>query len=293
MSRFASILLPLDGSPEAAKAAGCALWLAQALGATLHVLHATAHPLSAGDALAHLRVPQVQDARVVMHQLAGGAEAAVLEEIAAQRIDLVVMSARGESASANVEPSRRLGSIAQAVIERSPVPVVLLPLHYRESLPWTSMLAAASGEASADQALEAAAQLAAALRLKVTVVYSEGGPCGAGAAPLGAYADAPHHEYPQRLEQLVERGLAGCAAEEAQCVHGVLLCRGEPASVLLEQVASHGSSVLALGWHGALGAGRALVLKRLLEQAECALLVVRGTEHSRARLKVGSDIDGD
>lgn len=290
MSRFNSILLPLDGSPEAAKAAGCALWLAEALGSTLHVLHATAHPLSVGDALARLRVPHVQDARVVVHQVPGGAEAAVLEEIAAHRIDLVVMSARGESASANVAPSRRLGTIAQAVIERSPVPVVVLPLHYRQSLPWTSMLAAASGEVSADQALEAAVHLAAALRLKVTVVHSGDGPGGAGAAPLGAYVDAPHHEYPQRLDQMVERGLAGCAAEEAQCVHEVLLCRGEPASVLLEQVAGHASSVLALGWHGALGAGRALVLKRLLEEAECALLVVRGAEHSRARLKVGSDI---
>lgn len=290
MSRFNSILLPLDGSPEAAKAAGCALWLAEALGSTLHVLHATAHPLSVRDALARLRVPHVQDARVVVHQVPGGAEAAVLEEIAAHRIDLVVMSARGESASANVAPSRRLGTIAQAVIERSPVPVVVLPLHYRQSLPWTSMLAAASGEVSADQALEAAVHLAAALRLKVTVVHSGDGPGGAGAAPLGAYVDAPHHEYPQRLDQMVERGLAGCAAEEAQCVHEVLLCRGEPASVLLEQVAGHASSVLALGWHGALGAGRALVLKRLLEEAECALLVVRGAEHSRARLKVGSDI---
>ena len=290
MSRFNSILLPLDGSPEAAKAAGCALWLAEALGATLHVLHATAHRLSAGDALARLRVPHVRGARVVVHQTPGGAEAVVLEEIAAHRIDLVIMSARGESASANVAPVRRLGSIAQAVIERSPVPVVLLPLHYRQSLPWTSMLAAASGEASADHALEAAAQLAAALRLKVTVVHSGDGPPGGDAAPLGAYADAPHHEYPQRLKRLVERGLAGCAAEEAQCVHEVLLCRGEPASVLLEQVAGHASSVLALGWHGALGAGRALVLKRLLEEAECALLLVRGAEHSRARLKVGSDI---
>ena len=293
MSRFNAILLPLDGSPEAAKAAGCALWLAQALGATLHVLHATAHPLSAQDALARLRVPQVQDARVVFHQLSGAPEAAVLEEIAAHRIDLVVMSACGESAIADVAPSRRLGTVAQAVIERSPVPVVLLPLHYRQTLPWTSMLAAASGEAAADQALKAAAHLAAALQIKVIVVHSGDDPAEPGRAALGAYFDAPHHEVPQRLEQLVERGLAGCGAEEARCVQQVLLCRGDPASVLLEQAVRHDSSALALGCHGALGAGRALVLKRLIEEAECTLLLVRGTEHARARLKVGREIDAD
>jgi nucleotide-binding universal stress UspA family protein len=290
MSRFASILLPLDGSPEAAKGAGCALWLAERLGATLHVLHATAQPLPAREALARLRVPDARRTQVVVHQLPENAEAAVLEAIAVHRVDLVVMSARGESASAGLELSQRLGTVAQAVLERSPVPVLLLPARYREALPWTSMLAAASGERSADQALEAAVRLAAALGLKVTVMHSEDGP-PAGTVPLGAYADAPHHEYPQRLEEMVERGLAGCTPEEGQCVDHVLLARGDPAAVLLEEVARRTASVLALGWHGALAAGRAPVLKRLLAEAECALLLVRAAERSPARLKVGAEID--
>lgn len=291
MTRFASILLPLDGSPESAKGAGCALWLAETLGATLHVLHATAQPLPGREALARLRIPKAQGAQVVVHQLSGDAEAAVLEEIAEQDIDIVVMSARGESVSAGLELPQRLGHVAQAVIQRSPVPVLLLPARYREALPWTSMVAAASGEMAADQALQAAVHLAAELHLKVTVVHSEDGPPGAGAAPLGAYADALHHEYPQRLEEMVQRGLAGCTPEECRCVDHVLLARGEPATVLLEQVARRGASVLALGWHGELGAGRAPALKRLLEEAECPLLLVRGAERSAARLKVGKEID--
>lgn len=292
MSRFASILLPLDGSSEAAKGADCALWLANAVGATLHVLNATAHPLSAGDALARLRAAGAQGAAcVVVHQPIGSAEAAVLEEIAAHRIDLVVMTARGESAQAGHALSHRLGSVARAVIERSPAPVIVLPAHYRESLPWTSMLAASSGEAAADQALEAAAQLAAALRLKVTVVHAEYRAQPAGARQLGGYADAPHHEVRHRLEELVRPALTCCTPDEAGCVGDVLLRRGEPASILLAEAARHRSSVLALGWHGSLGPGRALVLKQLLDHAECALLLVRGGEHSRARLKVDGEIE--
>jgi nucleotide-binding universal stress UspA family protein len=293
MNRPLSILLPLDGSPAAAKGAGCALWLAEALGATLHVVHATAHPLPATGELSRLRVPGAQGAHVVVHQLPGPAEAAVLEEIAAHRIDLVVMSAGGESASAGVPCAYRLGAVAQAVLERSPVPVVLLPAQYRESLPWTSMLAAASGEAAADQALNTAVRLASALRLKVTVVHSEDGPAVAG--PLGAsYADAPHHEYPKRLEQLVERGLTNCSSDEAHCIDEVVLSRGDAAPALLQQVRRLRSSVLALGWHGKFSAGRALVFKCLLEQSECALLVVRRLpERSHAQLKVGSNIDED
>jgi hypothetical protein len=33
-------------------------------------------------------------------------------------------------------------------------------------------------------------------------------------------------------------------------------------------------------------------LKRLLEEAECALLLVRATEQSGARLKIGAEIEG-
>lgn len=293
MTRFASVLLPLDGSPEAARAAGCALWLAHRLGATLHVVHATPQPLSALAELARLRIPEAQGAGVVVHQIHGDADAAVLQEIEAHRIDLVVMSARGETASTQAATAPVLGSVARAVLQRSPVPVVLLPQRYRESLPWTSMLAAASGEAAADRALAIAARLAAALRLNVTVVHTEDGSAGASPPPLGAsYADAPHHEFPRRLEQLVERGLAHCTAEEAHCIDEVVLGRGDPARVLLEQAAHLGSSVLALGWHGALDARRAPVFRRLLEEAECALLVARERpERSRVQLKVGSELD--
>jgi nucleotide-binding universal stress UspA family protein len=291
MNRFASLLLPLDGSPEAAKAAGCALWLAQALGATLHVLHAAAQPLPEREALALLHAPHAQRPQVVLHQLSANADAAVLEAIAAYHVDLVIMSTRGESISAGLKLSQRLGTVAQAVMERSPVPVLLLPARYREALPWTSMLAAASGEMAADQALEAATQLAGALQIKVTVMYAEDGPDAARAMPLGSYADAAHHEYPRRIEGMIERGLAGCTPAECYCIGQALLRHGDPATVLLEQAARQATSVLALGWHGALGAGRALVLKRLLEQAECALLLVRKAEQSSARLKVGEKID--
>jgi len=48
--------------------------------------------------------------------------------------------------------------------------------------------------------------------------------------------------------------------------------------------------MLALGWHGALGTTRAPVLKRLLERAECPLLVVHEVTGSQVRLKVGDAI---
>jgi nucleotide-binding universal stress UspA family protein len=252
MKKPASLLLPLDGSAEAEKARGCAAWLAGRLGGRLHVLeHAP-----------------------------GDAARAILAAVEAHHVDLLVMSARGESANAG--RGKRTGSVAQAVIEAGPVPVVLLPARYREMLPWESMLVAASGEPAADQALEAAVQLAAALELKVRVAH-----CTDGAPPLGAYADAPHHEYAGQLAEMVNRSLATCSAEQCRRVQGIALCRGDPAVELPKQLDEHPASVLALGWHGDLGPGRAQVLKRLLEVVQCPLLLVREAPRPRARLKVG------
>jgi nucleotide-binding universal stress UspA family protein len=290
MRAVSSILLPLDGSPEAAKGIGCALWLAQALGATLHVLHAASQPVGADEALARLRMPDRQP-QVVLHQLREGAQAAVLHAIALHAVDLVVMSAGGASASAGRKPPLSLGSVARAVLERSPVPVLLLPLRYREALPWTSILAAASGEMAADEALAAALELAFMLHVGVTILHAENGLGAARRKPLCAYADAPYHEYRNRFQGMIERVAAGCTPDAHRCIEQAMLRRGDATEVLLEQLARRSGSILAVGWHGALDAGRALVLKRLLERAECALLVVRGSERSRARLKVGQEFD--
>lgn len=262
MKKPASLLLPLDGSAEAEKARGCATWLAGRLGAHLHVLeHAP-----------------------------GDAAQAILAAIAAHAVDLLVISARGESANAG--RGKRAGSVAQAVIEAGPVPVVLLPARYRQVLPWESMLVAASGEPAADQALEAAVHLAAALGLKVRVAHcadggAERGPKG---PPLGGYADAPHHEYAGQLAEMVNRSLATCAAEECRCVEEVALCRGDPAVELPRLLERRPASVLALGWHGDFGPGRAPVLKRLLDALVCPVLLVKEAPKAKARLKVGEEI---
>lgn len=176
---------------------------------------------------------------------------------------------------------------AGQVVENCPVPALVLPTHYHEALPWRSMFVAASGERAADQALEAAVVLANELRMNVTVAHCED---GRGAAALGAYADAPQYEYPGRMDEML-RGLLRHTPAERRCIHRVLLRRGDPARELLDELEVHPTSVLALGWHGLFAASHAPVLRQLLHEAPCALLIVRRPERPGVRLKVGQELD--
>ena len=155
MSLFPTILLPLDGSQTGARSVALAAWLATRLGARLHVLSATPRERPAQEELARLRVPETVWPLVTLHQTPALAEPAILGAIARHDIGLVLMTARGDTAETTAEaPDERIiGHVARAVIESSPVPVLLVPPTYRETLPWERVLVPVSGEVEADEVL--------------------------------------------------------------------------------------------------------------------------------------------
>ncbi len=144
---FRSILVPLDGSAFAEQALPLAVDVARRAGAALnlvqvHVLYALNEPAAAWLAFdpaedaafkeqerAYLDAVgrRIADPRTpVATSLALGLEAdGILEQIQARRADLIVMTTHGRG------PVSRffLGSVADEVVRRSPVPVLLLRPH--------------------------------------------------------------------------------------------------------------------------------------------------------------------
>jgi nucleotide-binding universal stress UspA family protein len=294
MSPFPSILVPLDGSRTAARGLGCATWLASRLGAPLHIVTATPRQLPAREELAHLRIPEEHWPRIVLHQAAAQPEGAILMALERHRIGLVVMTARGEAAEAPAEPdpAKIVGHVTRAVIERSGVPVLLLPSSYRETLPWERVLVPVSGEAEADEALVLAVRLACALDLEVHVAHvadPEGG--DEGLATRARYADSLHHEYAGQLEELVKRALAQCGPEESHRIQEVALCHGDVAAELLKLIERKAVSLLAVGWRGRFLTGRARVLRQLIQTIASPVLLVQPEPRMLFRLKVGEEID--
>jgi nucleotide-binding universal stress UspA family protein len=295
MSPFLAILVPLDGSATAARSLGLATWLSGRLGARLHILSATPVERPAREELARLRVPAEHWPLVTLHQAPAYPERAILAAVARHDARLVVMTARGEAAEAPpAEPPgapRLVGHVARAVIEGSPVPVLLLPPAYREALPWQRILVPVSGEAEADEALALAVGLANALDLEVHVAHVAGPDAGdEGLAARARYADALHHEYPHQLQEFVRRALPHHGAEQCRCISKVELCHGDVGAELLRLIEDSRVSLLAVGWHGRFLSGRARVLTYLLERIGCPVLLVTGAPRPPFRLKVGEEI---
>lgn len=291
-SPFSSLLVPLDGSSIAAGALGCATWLADRLGATLHVLSATQQELPAREALERLNVPPRHWSSIVLHQAPTFAEEAILEAVARHDIGLVIMTARGEAAECEDEagPLKVAGHVARRVIEASPAPVLLLPAGYRESLPWDSVLVPLSGEVEADEALAVAVGFANSLGLSIHVAHVAQSVKSEGHVLAGGYADAPYHEQPARLAELVRQSVPGCAPEECRCISDVVLCRGDTTAELLQLIERRQVDLVVVGWHGRFARGHANVLKQLVGEARCAILLVKAAPPQPFRLKVGDEL---
>lgn len=300
MMPFTSLLVPLDGSRAAARSLGCATWLAMRLQAKLHILSAAPQPLPPREVLLRLRVPEADWPLVILHQAPRFPEDAILATAAKHAADLIIMSARGETAEriptpreSEREPSPlgAVGHVTRAVVEGSAVPVLLLSPSYREALPWKHVLVPVSGEVEADEALALAVTLANALQLEVHAMHVLDGPArDASLASAARYADAVHHEYPQQLAELVRKTLPHRTPEECRCITDVALSRGDVATELLEQIKKENISLLVVGWHGHFMTGRAEVVKKLLAAITCPMLLVKPARRVSFKLKVGSEI---
>lgn len=136
---YAEILLPTDGSDAAAAAIPHAVDLASAYGARLHALYALdvaeLPPGVEDDALheafegrgeraveAVAQAAAAEGATTVESVVRGPAVAAILEYVEEHDVDLVVMGTHGWSRLDRLV----LGSVARDVLQRSPVPVVVV-----------------------------------------------------------------------------------------------------------------------------------------------------------------------
>ena len=297
------LLFPTDFSACAEGAYRHAAFLADRLGAELHVLHVVqddaaperAWPdapgsgtvvVTAGDVYADLGLPEppepaaqisdlveVVETEVTAPDVAG----AILDYACDEEIGLVVLGTHGRSGWQRA----MMGSVAEAVLRRAPCPVLTVrPLDASGQTPWPPrhIVLAVDAEALDDgepvpASARWAARLAGAYGARLEIAH------GAGLGVVALAGEAAAAQDRARLrELLLALGETLRTETRAPLRVGVTVRTGDPASVVMAVADAIGAHLIAAGTHARRGVGRVVagsVAEDIVRRARCPVLVVR------------------
>lgn len=300
---YKTILVPLDGSPTSELALPMALSLARALAAQL-VLTEVVHGSLGNGAVSHdSGIRAMDEAAAYLSAVAtrlgddgvdiqtttpfGSAVAGILDAVELHQADMVVMTTHGRSGFSRL----RHGSVAEAVLRHSPVPVLLVRAGEHITQPAfdqqpVTLLVPLDGSTFAEEALPPAIALAQALDATLTLVHVQEPPVVRDDDILANKAkpvetldrhSADVETYVTQLsQQLRDMGVA---------VHAVVRS-GEVVQALLEECWTVGASLIVMATHGRTGLPRAIygsVALDILRHGTLPVLMVRPADFAQGR----------
>ncbi len=297
MSSFNSIFLPLSHDIEIDKLTRLSVWLAKRVSAklTASVMHddprERARLESSFQTLADVLTRQegVGDVRLIpaAEKISDPIDEA-LAIVKREKLEMIVSLLRWSrvGGAAVFDPA------TASLVEQSPVPVLVVPENHRPKLPWSNILVPMSAESRTNPALKHALSLALQLGLDVDVVHVA--PCTGDEQRkhtlLSRYSDSAYHDFPERVEQLITEASPFSSVEEKQRIRHFTLCCGEVSEEVLEQARHRDCGIIAMQWKGTLKPGHARILKTVLQESACPLLLVRAESQRQCKLTAGGEI---
>jgi len=195
----------------------------------------------------------------------GSAVEAILGAAADEQATLIALSTHGRSGIDRWV----LGSVAEAVLHSSPVPVLLVrsvpssgPQGIRPALPLRSILLPLDGSVQALAALDPVLALARGMDARVRLLHVDE-PC-----PAPGQWESPD-EFSKKADRILREACIPASFE---------LRRGHPAQEILKAVVEHHIGLIAMTTHGRSGPPRWLmgsVTEEVLRHSTVPLLVVR------------------
>lgn len=287
-----TILVPLDGSATAEQAIPYADRVARATGANLLLLQAATAQLFTGSELVVDRPSAIAEAHSYVDQVAHllrswdatvetavpvreDAASAIVDEVRAKDVDLVIMTTHGRSA-----PGRWLyGSVADEVLRRVPVPVMLVPPESAAVWPDTRpprILVPLDGSSFSESVLPRVSTLGAAMNAELILMRALEWP------PVVSASEIDTQPYPPLDEQMdeIEAYLVTNAEHASSACPAVRTCVkfGRPALAIADAAREEKVDLIAMATHGRSGVMRMLlgsVATNTLRHARVPVLLVR------------------
>lgn len=272
---YRSLLVPLDGSLPSEQSLPYAASLARRSGAALQLVYVHT-PLLLGEGTMYLGTPDVQlweeerkylsdvaqrlkkagVENVSTHLLEGAVAETLQEHALGNSIDLVVMTTHGRG------PVSRfwLGSVADQLVHRLPMPLLLIHTREEGSLPAgqpaiCKVLLSLDGTPMAEQILPPASELARMMGASFTLLRVVS-PAVSHRAPEKKEADTALADKLRAEAQGYLTRMASSLRDQGIAAQTRIVTHAHPATAILEEAAAGEYDLIALGTHGRVGLPR-------------------------------------
>jgi nucleotide-binding universal stress UspA family protein len=271
------ILVPMDGSEEAAQALPVARGIAGILGATVHIVHASQTPVPLEEMANLLGLKRDELAGVVIDRIGGLPDEALIRVQHDSHLSPIVLSARGRGTP--VEQS--IGPVAAEVIQHATGPVLLVwPEHDvrigRPGVGVRRIILPLDGTPSTAFAIGPAIDLAQKSRAELFLLYvavtGKQRPQEPGTLTPPRYLDQPQYEWPSWATELLERLWQASGCKPARIPVRIAMVSGEPTEEIARFATEHQSDLIAFAWQGRFIRGGPWHVANRLREAGCPVL---------------------
>jgi nucleotide-binding universal stress UspA family protein len=273
------ILVPLDGSAEAKGVLPMARSIARIEEASIHVVHAAEQPLPEWELLRRMSLRREEARGVVVGQAVGPVVADAIVRLAEEmRAMLIAMTTHGRSAclGGSIRP------VPEQTVQRATSPVLLVrPGAVREPQAPCSLrriLLPMDGAPSSAAIIGPALDLARHCEAEVYFLYVAtlaGQSAEPGTLTVPRYLDQPQHEWPNWTNEFLGRFGTALGGSPSPTPARLFLRRGEPSAEILRFAGERECDLIVLGWRGHSDPARARVVRTVLREAGCPVLLLR------------------
>ncbi len=275
-----AVVVPLDGAAESQAALPAAFLIAWILRADVRVVHARDRPMPPEVLLGRLGLSPEEARGIVVDQVLGTPANAIVDDARTRHAAMIVMTTRGHT----TRKDQAIGPVTAAVIARAPCPVLLVRPEIASRVAAMTglyrILLPLDGAPSSARVIGPALQLAWQSGAELDVIYVATltpRPEEPGTLTVPFYVDQPQHEWPAWGQEFTRRFGTCLGQIQLPASTRLFLRRGDPGQEILRFAVDHWIDLIALEWRGRLDPNHASVVREVLANAPCPVLLLRTT----------------
>ncbi len=269
----ATILVPLDGSAQAAEALPVAQALAALTDATIHIVQVSPQTLSLQEIREKLQPTATDLSGVVIDQPIGSAAPAIAHEAQKRHSRVIVMCSHSGAAI----PAGGFSTMAEQVLVHTPCPIVFVPPG-RGQRPWSlrRLLVPHDGTPTSAIPIGQVGDLCHRTQAEMTILHvstTAAGPAeDLGVLTAPRYMDQPHHEWPAWGAEFLDR-VRATSKPSCDLKLRTVLCTEEIGRAIVRFATEQDIDLIVLAWRRHLEPNRALTMRMVIEHAPCPIAV--------------------